>query len=48
MKKVIFLPLAEQEMNEAAIFYETHSRGQGQAFLSAIKSGKRLFFPLHK
>ncbi len=37
MKKIIFLPLAEQEMNEAAIFYETRSRGLGQAFLSAIK-----------
>ena len=24
-------------MNEAAIFYETHSRGLGQTFLSAIK-----------
>jgi plasmid stabilization system protein ParE len=37
MKKITFLPLAEQEMNEAAIFYEIHSRGLGRAFLSAIK-----------
>lgn len=39
MKKIIFLPQAEQEMNEAAIFYETHSRGLGRAFLSAIEKG---------
>lgn len=37
MKNITFLPLAEQEMNEAAIFYEAHSRRLGRTFLSAIK-----------
>jgi len=37
MKTIIFLPLAEQEMNEAAIFYDTRSPGLGRAFLSAIQ-----------
>jgi len=39
MKKIIFLHQAEQEMNEAAIFYDTHSQGLGREFLSAIKKG---------
>ncbi|HBJ74361.1 MAG: type II toxin-antitoxin system RelE/ParE family toxin [Smithellaceae bacterium] len=39
MKKVIFLPQAEQEMNEAAIFYDKHRQGLGREFLSMIKKG---------
>lgn len=39
MKKVIFLPQAEQEMNEAAIFYDKHRHGLGREFLSMIKKG---------
>ncbi len=39
MKKIIFLPQAEQEMNEAAIFYDKHRQGLGREFLSMIKKG---------
>lgn len=39
MKKVIFLPQAEQEMNEAALFYDSHREGLGREFLSMIKKG---------
>ena len=39
MKKVIFLPQAEEEMYEAAIFYDIQSRGLGRAFLGAVKKG---------
>lgn len=39
MKKVIFLPQSEDEMNDSAIFYESQSRGLGREFLEAIKKG---------
>jgi hypothetical protein len=39
MKEVIFLPQAEEEMCEAAIFYDNHNRGLGRAFLGAVKKG---------
>jgi toxin ParE1/3/4 len=39
MKKVIFLPQAEEEMYEAAIFYDNQNRGLGRAFLEAVKKG---------
>ena len=39
MKNIIFLPQAEQEMIEAALFYDAQSRGLGREFLHAIKKG---------
>lgn len=39
MKKVIFLPQSEEEMNDSAIFYESQIRGLGREFLEAIKKG---------
>jgi plasmid stabilization system protein ParE len=39
MKKVLFLAEAEEEMNEAALFYDTRSSGLGREFLSAIEKG---------
>jgi hypothetical protein len=38
MKKVIFLPQSEEEMNDSAIFYESQSRGLGQV-LGAVTKG---------
>jgi len=39
MKKVIFLPQAEEEMNDAALFYESHRQSLGREFLKAMKRG---------
>lgn len=38
MKKVIFLPQSEEEMYEAAIFYDVQSRGLGRV-LGAVTKG---------
>ena len=37
MKAREFLPLAEKEMNEAALFYEERSPGLGRDFLDAVQ-----------
>jgi len=37
MRPVIFLPEAEEEMNEAARYYESHASGLGIDYLSAVE-----------
>ena len=39
MNKIPSLLPAEQEMNEAALFYDTNSHGLSREFLSEIKKG---------
>ncbi len=38
MKKITFLPPAEQEMTEVARFYESQAKGLGVEFLSEVRN----------
>ena len=48
MDKVVFDPLARQELRDAVKFYEKHQKGLGQKFLSAVESATDIIaqFPL--
>lgn len=37
IKRAVFHELAEEELNEAASYYETQSRGLGSAFLDEVE-----------
>ncbi|MFB3893633.1 MAG: type II toxin-antitoxin system RelE/ParE family toxin [Phycisphaerae bacterium] len=41
MKPAIYHPAAEQELNEAALFYESRSSGLGAVFMSEVEESVR-------